>query len=102
MQTLEETLAAINRNDGRVRWLLDLPHYDNPEKRRDPLFWTGPVLAGNKLILAGSNGNAVSVDPATGEQIGQIEMRDAAAVAPIAAAGMLILTTDDGSIQAFR
>lgn len=102
VQTLDETLAAINRNDGRVRWLLDLPHYDNPEKRRDPLFWTGPVLAGNKLILAGSNGNAVSVDPVTGEQIGQIEMRDAAAVAPVAAAGMLVLTTDDGSIQAFR
>ena len=102
VQTLDQTLAAINRGDGRVRWLLDLPHYDDPEKRRDPLFWTGPVLAGGKLILAGSNGTAVSVDPVTGKQIGQIDMSDAAAVPPVAAAGTLILTTDDGSIQAFR
>ena len=102
VQTLDQTLAAINRSDGRVRWLLDLPHYDDPEKRRDPLFWTGPVLAGGKLILAGSNSTAVSVNPITGKQIGRIDMPDAAAVPPVAAAGTLILTTDDGSIQAFR
>ena len=102
VQTLDQTLAAMNRNDGRVRWLLDLPHYDDPEKRRDPLYWTGPVMAGGKLILAGSNSTAVSVDPASGKQIGQIELRDAAAVAPVAAGGALFILADDGSLQAYR
>ncbi len=102
VQTLDQTLAAIGRRDGRVRWLLDLPRYDNPGKRRDPLYWTGPILAGGKLILAGSNETAVSVDPATGKLLGQIDISGPAAVSPVAAAGMLLITTDDGSIQAFR
>ena len=102
VQTLEETLAAVGREDGRVRWVSDLPRYDDPDKRRDPLFWTGPVLASGKLILAGSNGFAFSVDPLTGRVLGKAELRDAASLAPVAAAGMLLFVTDDGTLQAFR
>jgi outer membrane protein assembly factor BamB len=102
VQTLDQTLAAINRQDGKVSWLLDLPRYDDPEKRRDPLYWMGPVLAGGKLILAGSNQTAVSVDPVTGHQIGQIDLRDAISVPPIVAAGTLLIITDDGTMQAYR
>ena len=102
VQTAEETLAAIGRDDGRVKWVTDLPRYDNPEKRRDPLFWTGPVLAGGKLILSGSNSTAVSVDPVSGRVLGRIELRDAAAVPPVVAGGTLLLVTDDGTLQAYR
>ena len=102
VQTSDQALAAISRDDGRVRWVTDLPRYDNPEKRRDPLFWTGPILVGNKLILAGSNGHAVSVDPVTGRELGRIDLPDAAAVAPVAAAGTLLMVADDGTLQAFR
>ena len=102
VQTSDETLAAIGRDDGRVRWLSDLPRYDNPEKRRDPLFWTGPILAGGKLILAGSNGFAFSVDPVSGNVLGKVELRDAAAVAPVAAQGTLLFVSDDGTLQAYR
>jgi len=102
VQTLEQTLAAIGREDGKLRWLTDLPRYDNPEKRRDPLFWTGPILAGGRLVLAGSNETALSVNPANGRIIGRQDLRGAAAVTPVAAAGMLFILTDDGSLQAFR
>ncbi len=102
VQTIDQSLAAIGRDDGRVRWITDLPRYDNPEKRRDRLFWTGPVLAGGRLVLAGSNETALSVDPATGGILGQQALRGPAAVAPIAAAGTLFIVTDDGTIQAFR
>ncbi len=102
VQTLDQTLAAIGRDDGKLRWLTDLPRYDNPEKRRDPLFWTGPILAGGRLVLAGSNETALSVNPTNGKIIGQEKLRDAAAVTPIAAAGTLLILTDDGSLQAFR
>ena len=102
VQTLDQSLAAINRDDGRVRWIADLPRYDNPEKRRDPLFWTGPVLAGGRLVLAGSNEQALSVDPADGRSLGQQELRGPAAVPPGGAAGTLLIVTDDGTVQAFR
>ena len=102
VQTLDQTLAAIGRDDGKLRWLTELPRYENPEKRRDPLFWTGPVLVGGRLVLAGSNETALSVNPANGRIIGQQELRGAAAVSPVAAAGTLFIVTDDSTIQAFR
>lgn len=102
VQTQDQTLAAIGRDDGRVRWVTDLPRYDNPEKRRGPLFWTGPVLAGGKLILAGSNETALSVDPIGGAVLGRIDLSDAAALSPVAAAGTLLLVSDDGRLQAYR
>ena len=102
VQTGNQALAAVGRDDGRVRWATDLPRYENPEKKRGPLYWTGPVLAGGKLILAGSNSQAVSMNPETGKLMGWIELPDAASVAPVAAAGTLFLVTDDGYIQAYR
>lgn len=102
VQTLDQVLAAVGRDDGRVRWATDLPRYDNPEKKRDPLFWTGPLMANSRLILSGSNGTALSVDPVTGTLIGRIDLADAAAVAPVAASGTLLVLTDDGTLQAFR
>ncbi len=102
VQSSDQTLAAIGREDGKVRWVTDLPRYENEEKKKDLLFWTGPVLAGGKLILAGSNETALSVDPLTGAVLGQQPLRGAAAVAPVAAAGTLFILTDDSTLQAFR
>ena len=102
VQTVDQSLAAISRDDGRVRWITDLPRYDNPDKKRDPLFWVGPVLAGGRLVLVGSNGKALSVDPGDGQILGQQELRGSAAVTPVAAAGALFIVTDDGTLQAFR
>ncbi len=102
VQTIDQSLAAISRDDGRVRWITDLPRYDNPDKKRDPLFWVGPVLAGGRLVLVGSNGQALSVDPGDGHILGQQELKGPAAVAPVAAAGALFIVTDDGTLQAFR
>lgn len=102
VQTSEQSLAAIGRDDGRVRWVTDLPRYDDPEKQRGPLFWTGPVLAGGRLVLAGSNEQALSVDPVTGRLIGKQDLRGAAAVSPVAAAGSLFILTEDAMLQAFR
>ncbi len=102
VQTSDQTLAAIGREDGKVRWITDLPRYENEEKKKDLLFWAGPVLAGGKLILAGSNETAVSVDPVTGKIIGTQSLHGVAAVAPVAAANTLFILTDDSTLQAFR
>ena len=102
VQTIDQSLAAIRRDDGRVRWAVDLPRYDDPDRRRDRLFWTGPVLAGGRLVLAGSNETALSISPEDGRILGQQKLRGPAAVAPIAAAGTLFIVTDDGTVQAFR
>ena len=102
VQTSEQTLAAIGRDDGRVRWVTDLPRYEDAERQQGPLFWTGPVLAGGKLVLAGSNEQALSVDPITGRVIGREDLRGPAAVSPVVAANTVFILTEDATLQAFR
>lgn len=102
VQTTGQALAAINAGDGRVRWLQDLPRWDNPAKQRDPIFWSGPLMANGKLLLAGTSSIAVSIDPVDGHILGTQQMSSAVSVAPVAAAGSVLILCDDGTLQAFR
>ena len=102
VQTSDQALVAIRTSDGRLRWVTDLPRFENEAKKSDVIFWTGPVLVGNKLVLAGSNEQAVSVNPVTGKVLGLENLRGAATVTPVAAAGTLLILTEDATLQAFR
>ena len=102
VQTSDQSLAAISKDDGRVRWVQDLPRWENPAKQRDPVFWAGPVLAGSKLVLAGTSELAVSVDPRSGQILGTQGISGPAAISPVAASGTLLILTDNGTLQAFR
>lgn len=102
VQSSSQTLAAIGGEDGRPRWEQELPRWENSAKRADPIFWSGPVMAGSKLILAGTNELVISVNPATGEILGSRSLRGPVAVPPVVAAGTLLILTQDGTLQAFR
>ncbi len=55
---------------------------DDPESRDGAIVWSGPVLVSNRLILASSNGYAVSVSPYTGQLLGRVEIPDGTEIAP--------------------
>ena len=76
VQTTGQALAAIDATDGRVRWTQDLPRWDNPAKQRDAIFWSGPLMANGKLILAGTSAIAVSVNPLDGHILGTQNMSE--------------------------
>ncbi len=97
-----QQLTALNRNDGASAWVLDLPQFDNEEKQRDPVHWYGPTLAGDRLIVVGTNGQALAVSPYTGKVIGKQALSGAASLAPVVAAGTVYLITDDASLLALR
>ena len=100
--TSEQILAAIGREDGRVRWTRELPRYGDPARQRDPIVWSGPLLANSRLLLAGSNKRMTAVDAATGEVAGTQVLRDSVSLPPIAAGGTVLVLADDGTLQAFR
>ena len=64
--TSDAQLVAMTRRDGRVRWVQQLARFRDEERRRGPIDWTGPVLAGGRLVLANSNREIVAFDPSNG------------------------------------
>ena len=100
--TDDARLLCIAKGTGKVRWLTQLDRYDNEEKRKGPVFWTGPVAAGNRLWIANSRGEVLSVDPATGTSSAFTKLGDAVSIAPVVANQTLYVLDDGGKITAFR
>ena len=100
--TNENELISVSREDGSVRWVRGLPRFQDPEDREDPITWSGPVLAGDRLIVAGSNGDAFAVSPYNGRILGAVEMPDGVSVAPIVAADTVFFLANDAELVAYR
>jgi len=95
-------LLCLTRADGRVRWALALPQWDNPEKKKDPIFWSGPVLAGDRLIVISSEGEGVSVSPYNGDALGRANFPDGVFINPAVADKTLYVLTDEADLIAMR
>jgi outer membrane protein assembly factor BamB len=100
--TNDAKVVCLTRRDGRVRWALALERYGDPEELEDPIVWLGPVLAGDRLIVVGSNRQALSISPYTGELLGSVDLPGAPAVAPVVAKEMLFVLTEDANLIAMR
>lgn len=98
----EAELFCIHRGDGRVRWVRRLQRYENEEERDGPIEWRGPVLVSDRLLLASSTGEMVSVSPYTGEVLGKIEIPNGVYISPVVANGTVYVLTDDAQLIALR
>lgn len=95
-------LICLTRKEGKVRWIHQLPAYENPEKKKDPIIWAGPVLVSDRLIVTSSNGYAQSLSPYDGKLLGRVEIPSGTAIAPIVADGTMYIYTADAELVALR
>jgi outer membrane protein assembly factor BamB len=109
-------LLAISRASGKIRWISQLPGFRRPPQERapdangnrrrnpgrDPIFWRGPVLAGNRLILVSSRGQIVYVSPADGAVQSTVETHSTFSLPPVVAGNTLYLLDDEGRLTAYR
>lgn len=95
-------LICLTREDGRIRWLTQLDQYEDPEDKSGPIQWAGPVLAGDRLVVVASNGEAWSVSPYTGKPLGRIELPAGSFLPPVVADNTLYLMTSDADLMALR
>lgn len=99
----DQEVGAINTGDARISWVVSLPRWDNPDKKKDPITWFGPVLAGNRLLVVGTNQTALALDPLTGATVTTMSLSDEAApFAPVVADGTLLTVTNDARLTAWR
>ena len=102
MVTSQSEVICIARRSGRVKWVVQLPAFEDEEDREDPIHWSGPVLVSDRLILNGSNGQAIAISPYTGELLGRIDLPDGSFIPPIVADGTIYILTDDAQLLAYR
>lgn len=100
--TVESELVALTRTDGKIRWVSDLGQWKNPKKKKGAIQWSGPVLAGGRLILVSSDGQMAYVSPADGSVQASVKLGSGAYLPPVVANGMLYVLTDDGKLSAYR
>jgi outer membrane protein assembly factor BamB len=100
--TTDEKLLCLQRKDGRVKWVHQLPRWTDPSYRDGVIIWSGPVLVSNRLVLASSTGYAVSISPYTGQLLGKVEIPDGTEIAPVVANQTLYLYTSDAELVALR
>jgi outer membrane protein assembly factor BamB len=98
----DNRVICLTRTEGRVRWIHQLPEWDDPEDKTDRLVWAGPVLVSDRLIVTSSNGYAESISPYTGKLLGRVEIPDATVIAPVVANGTMYLYTSDAELVALR
>lgn len=100
--TADGELLCITRERGAIRWVLPLPRYGDPEDKEDPIFWSGPVLAGERLLVAGSNGTVLAVSPYDGSELGGQPAGGVVRLPPVVADRTLFLLTDGANLIALR
>lgn len=100
--TNDSELVGMGRDNGLIRWVRPLPKFKNPEKRTEPIYWSGPVMAGNRLIVAGSDGGVLEVHPETGAVIRSWGSGLSVNITPVVAGETLYLLGDNGTLAAYK
>ena len=100
--TDEAKVVAMSRTTGKVRWINELPRWDNPKGKKGLIYYSGPILAGSRLIVAGSNGTLININPTNGSFQSQTKAGASISVPPVVAGGTLYILTDGGRLVAYR
>ena len=96
-------LYCIQRTTGKIRWTAQLDRWRNPKKKTKGIFWTGPLLAGGRLVVANSLGEIAYVSAETGKVDATVRAaKSPIGLPPIAANGTLYLLPADGTVSAWR
>lgn len=98
----DNQIICLTRDDGRVRWLTQLDRWRDPGKKKNLILWVGPILAGDRLLIAGTNEQLLALSPHTGEITDTVDIGDPVSVPPIVANGTLYILTDAGDLKAYR
>jgi outer membrane protein assembly factor BamB len=100
--TDQAQLLALSRTNGHIRWMTQLPRYRDVKDKKGRIDWVGPILAGDRLVLANSVGQIVNVSPTDGAVQSTVETKMPVSLSPIVANNSLYVLHDNGQLTAWR
>lgn len=96
--TTDNRLVALGRDTGAIRWVATL----RKGAKDEPVLWSGPILAGGRLILVNTQGLLIEVSPEDGSLIRSQDLGAPVSVPPLVAGGILYVLADNGTLMALR
>ncbi len=100
--SLDNQAMALGRDDGRVRWITQLPRFEDDRRQRGRITWGAPVLAGGRLLVAGSHAQLFELEATDGEIGARLRLPAGAQIAPAIANGSAYYMADNGVVVALR
>lgn len=100
--TTDAEIVSLTRSLGRVRWVNQLPKFEDEDDKEGNISWTGPIMAGGNLIAASSLGELYFISPENGAILRTIDIGDPVSVTPVVANNTLYILTDEGELIAYR
>jgi outer membrane protein assembly factor BamB len=100
--TDDAKLLAVARTTGKVRWMTQLPRWRDANDKKGPITWFGPILAGDRLVLANSVGQLVNVSPTDGAVQTSTSTGMPISLSPVVANNTLYILHDNGQLSAWR
>ena len=100
--TDDAKLICLARSTGRARWSTQLARFENTKKKKNQIFWTGPVLAGGRLWVANSRGEVMNLSVEDGAVHPFARVGRGVSLAPVVANRTLYVLDDGGKISAFK
>jgi outer membrane protein assembly factor BamB len=95
-------LMALARSTGRIRWMTQLAAFRDVKDKKGRISWVGPILAGDRLVLANSAGQIAYVSPLDGSVQSTVDTRMPISLSPIVANNTLYILHDTGQLTAWR
>ncbi|PTQ11554.1 pyrrolo-quinoline quinone [Sphingomonas oleivorans] len=100
--TDEAKLLCIARVNGKVRWITQLPRWKNEKKRSGAIGWTGPIIAGSRLLVASTEGVLQNVALEDGKIGTATRIGASVNLPPVVADNTLFVLDNDGRLSAWR
>lgn len=100
--TTDGKVACLSKLNGAVIWIQQLQAFKNAKKRKNRIAWSGPIMAGNRLLTISSRGEAVELNPYTGAIQRTYKVGGAVYVPPVIANETVYVLTDDAKLIAMR
>lgn len=100
--TNDNEVICLSRQDGRVKWITALPQFEDEVDKEDRIYWSGPVLVSDRLLVTGSNGLAVAISPYDGGILGKQTLPDSSHLPPVVANETVYMLSDDARLIALK
>lgn len=96
--TDDAQLVCLLKETGAIKWVTQLPRYEDMKRRKGHVQWTRPLVAHDYVWTVSSDGTLMRVDATTGNVLDRIEVEDNITLAPMVAHSKLYLLDNNANI----